>query len=138
MARIKHIAIFSEDAPKLAAFYAEVFGMTVTSGTQGDMWVSDGYMNFALLQRKSSASPVVGINHFGIELDPSEKEAVYARLTQMGLPPADPRGNSTTVRPFVEDASKDIDGNRFDLTTGMRDIDDEKARTDERLAREKV
>jgi catechol 2,3-dioxygenase-like lactoylglutathione lyase family enzyme len=133
MSRIKHIAIFCEDAPKLAAFYAEVFGMKVEPGTQGDMWLTDGYLNLALLQRKSAASPAAGINHFGFELDPSERAAVYEKLEQMGLAPADPRGNSTTVRPFVEDASKDPEGNRFDLTTGMRDISEEKARTDARI-----
>ena len=135
MARIKHIAIFCENAPELARFYAEVFGMKVEPGTQGDMWLTDGYLNFALLQRKSDASPAVGINHFGFELEPSERDAVYQKLEKMGLKPADPRGNTTTVRPFVEDASKDPEGNRFDLTTGMRDIADETERTNARIAR---
>ena len=47
-------------------------------------------------------------------------------------PPFDPRADNPTVdRPFVEDAAYDPDGNRFDLSTGKRDMDSEKARMEE-------
>ena len=47
MARIQHIAIFSDDPEKLAEFYSEVYGMQVSGRSKGDVWVTDGYMNAA-------------------------------------------------------------------------------------------
>ena len=134
MARIKHIAIFTEDANKLAQFYVDVFGMKITGESQGDVWVTDGYMDMALLKRKRATAPKVGIHHWGFTLDPDEKAEVYKKLTARGFPPDDPRAEDPTIdRPFVEDKGLDIDGNRFDLTTGKRDMDEEKRRTQERL-----
>ena len=64
---------------------------------------------------------------FGFTLDAEEKPAVYEKMTQLGLKPWDPRvENPSIVRPYVEDAGKDIDGNRFDLTLGKREMDEEK------------
>jgi catechol-2,3-dioxygenase len=42
-ARIRHIAIFSDDPARLARFYVDVFGLTVTGESQGDVWVTEGY-----------------------------------------------------------------------------------------------
>lgn len=55
----------------------------------------------------------LGLNHFGITLDPEEKPGVYQRLEEMGhsaiKPPPD--------RSYVEDYCKDVDGNKFDPST---------------------
>jgi len=41
----------------------------------------------------------------------------------------DPRAEDPSVdRPFVEEAALDPDGNHFDLSTGMRDIETERAK----------
>lgn len=135
MAKIKHIAIFSDNPAKLAAFYCEVFGMTVTGESQGDVWVTDGYMDVALIRRKSERAPKPGIHHWGFTLAEDEKPAVYEKLVAQGLPPSDPRVEDPTIdRPYVEDKGHDPDGNRYDLTTGKREMDIEKARTRKRLA----
>jgi predicted enzyme related to lactoylglutathione lyase len=133
-ALIKHIAIFSENPARLAKFYGEVFGLKVTGESQGDVWVTDGYVDMALLSRKNAKSPKVGIHHWGFTVSQDAKPGIYATLRAMGLPPSDPRVEDPTIdRPYVEDKGHDIDGNRFDLTTGKRDMDAEKARTRERL-----
>jgi catechol 2,3-dioxygenase-like lactoylglutathione lyase family enzyme len=114
MARIRHIAIFSDDPEHLADFYAEVFGMEVKGRSEGDgsVWMTDGYMDIALLKRSSELSPE-GVHHFGVTIDAQEKEGVYRRLKErdawvMKPPPG---------RPYVEDAAKDADGNKFDIST---------------------
>ena len=114
MARIRHLAIFSDDPERLADFYVDVFGMEIKGKSEGDgsVWLSDGYMDIALLRRRSELAPE-GVHHFGITIEPSEKEGVYQRLRArdawlMKPPPG---------RPYVEDAAKDADGNKFDIST---------------------
>jgi catechol 2,3-dioxygenase-like lactoylglutathione lyase family enzyme len=122
MAKIRHIAIFTDDPDKLAKFYVDVFGMTKTHETEASaesgrsVWITDGYMDVAIIHPFSEKSPR-GVNHFGFTLDASEKAGIYQRLTDYGrapyLPPSD--------RPYIEDAARDLDGNKFDLsTTGLR------------------
>src|ERR1700722_11439285 len=114
MARIRHIAIFSDDPENLAKFYVDVFGMEIKgrSDDAGSVWMTDGYMDIALLRRNHELAPE-GVHHFGITIDPSEKAGVYLRLKEhdafvMKPPPG---------RPYVEDAVKDADGNKFDIST---------------------
>jgi hypothetical protein len=128
MARIKHLAIISEDPEKLAGFYADIYGLTITGRSQGDVWVTDGYMDIALIHQKNVKKPK-GLFHFGFTIDPAEKPGIYDKMTQLGLAPFDPRGDNPDLdRPFVEDAGYDIDGNRFDISVGMRDMEEEKAK----------
>lgn len=127
MASIRHIAIFSDNPAKLAEFYVDVYGMKITGESQGDVWITDGYMDVALIMRKTETSPKAGIHHFGFTLVPEEKEGVYNKMKKRDLTPWDPRAeNPTIVRPFVEDAGRDPDGNRFDLSTGKREMEIEK------------
>jgi predicted enzyme related to lactoylglutathione lyase len=131
--KIKHIAIFSDDPSRLAKFYGEVFGLKTTGSSQGDVWVTDGYIDVALISRKRANAPR-GIHHWGFTLSEDTKPGVYQKLTERGLPIKDPRAEDPTIdRPYVEHAGYDIDGNRYDLTTGKRDMDVEKARTQARL-----
>ena len=129
MAKIRHIAIFSDDPERLAEFYTEIYGMRVTGRSQGDVWITDGYMDVALILRKHAKSPPPGLNHFGFTLEPEEKDLVYEKMIGRGLKPFDPRAdNPRSDRPFVEEAARDPDGNRFDLSLGMRDMETEAAR----------
>ena len=126
MAKIRHIAIFSDNPKQLAEFYTRIYGMKITGESQGDVWVTDGYMDVALISRKREGAPK-GLHHFGFMLDEAEKPFVYAEMTKLGLAPTDPRADGLGVdRPFVEDKGEDLDGNRFDLTLGKRDMEDEK------------
>ncbi len=129
MATIRHIAIFSDDPEKLAEFYSDVYGMTITGRSKGDVWVTDGYMDVALIYRRQADMPK-GLNHFGFTIDPAEKPAIYAKMATRGLAPYDPRRDNLQVdRPFVEDAAHDPDGNRFDISAGKRDMEAEKKRS---------
>ena len=133
--KIKHIAIFSDDPSRLAKFYGEVFGLRTTGESQGDVWVTDGYVDVALISRKRANAPR-GIHHWGFTLSEDAKPVIYSMLNARGLPIKDPRAEDPTIdRPYVEHAGYDIDGNRYDLTTSKRDMDVEKARTRERLSR---
>jgi catechol 2,3-dioxygenase-like lactoylglutathione lyase family enzyme len=134
-ALIQHIAIFSENPARLSKFYVDVFGLKITGESQGDVWVSDGYVDVALISRKNAKAPRPGINHWGFTVRADAKPGIYAKLRALGLPPRDPRAENPAIdRPFVEDAAHDIDGNRYDLTTAKRDMAVEKTRTRERLA----
>jgi len=134
MAKIRHIAIFSDDPENLSKFYVKVFGMKVKgkSDTGGAVWMTDGYMDIALLKRSNELAPE-GLHHFGITLEAGEKDGVYKRLKEadawlMKPPPG---------RPYVEDACKDADGNKFDISTsevkveGDRTIMKDQKRVDE-------
>jgi catechol 2,3-dioxygenase-like lactoylglutathione lyase family enzyme len=86
MARIKHIALSSEDPAKTAAFYQEVFGLTelrrqpADSGAEG-VWLTDGYIYFAVLKHGSHEAPhmgegpstVPGVHHIGFYVDDLEE-----------------------------------------------------------------
>ncbi|MBV8534259.1 MAG: VOC family protein, partial [Alphaproteobacteria bacterium] len=113
MAKIRHIAIVAKDPEKLAEFYADVYGMQITGRSQGDVWVTDGYMDVAVIHENNIKKPV-GINHFGFTIEADEKPAIYEKMKQRGLAPFNPRSDNPDLdRPFVEDAAYDIEGNRF-------------------------
>jgi catechol 2,3-dioxygenase-like lactoylglutathione lyase family enzyme len=135
MARIKHIAIFSDNPRKLAEFYRDTFGMEIAGGEDGGQcWVTDGYMNVALLPRRLETSPK-GIHHFGFTVEQDEKPAIYEKMTALGLKPFDPRQpGEDFVRPLIEDAAHDIEGNKFDLTThGLKPVTTVKKETAEEV-----
>jgi len=88
MAKIRHIAIFAEDPKTLADFYVRIYGMKITGESQGDVWVTDGYMDVALIRRKREGAPK-GIHHFGFTLEPEEKPFVYAEMKKMFGPKKD-------------------------------------------------
>jgi catechol 2,3-dioxygenase-like lactoylglutathione lyase family enzyme len=124
--KIKHIALFTERPDVLADFYCDVLGMTLTGVTgRGAHWVTDGYVNFALLFKRNEEQPK-GINHFGFIIDPDAKPEIYRMLDDRGIEIFQP--GTKTDRPFVEDGALDIEGNRFDLTVALRKIDEEMAR----------
>jgi predicted enzyme related to lactoylglutathione lyase len=121
---IRHIAIFSENPTELAKFYGDVFGIGVTGVDDlGNAWVTDGYMDIALLRRRYEKAPPVGINHWGFTVDAAEKPALYARMKKYGIEPYSPYVDAPEAhRPYAEDAVKDPDGNRFDVSSGMREV----------------
>src|SRR5215470_12153832 len=56
MPKIRHLAVICMDPEKLAQFYCDVFEMKVvarsTRNGQGNVFLTDGYMNLALLSQK--------------------------------------------------------------------------------------
>ena len=84
-AHIRHIAVMAEDPPKLAEFYAAIFGMHDVLRRPGDrraVYISDGYINLALLPNhtEESRGKPAGINHFGFHVDDLDAslKAAYA------------------------------------------------------------
>ena len=80
MAKIKHIAISTQDVEQTARFYREVFGLEevgkVDSPGASGYYLSDGDINIAILNFKSDAVAGVergkqwsGIHHVGFQVD---------------------------------------------------------------------
>ncbi len=82
MARIKHIALHTEDPAATAEWYKKVFSLDelrrtpVASGADG-VWLTDGYIYFAVLKIGSDEAPnlgegpstVKGVHHIGFYVD---------------------------------------------------------------------
>jgi len=79
MARIKHIAISSQDPEKTATFFIDVFGLERIGKIERDdaqgYYLSDGNVNIAVLKYKDDSAAgefgadYSGIHHIGFEVD---------------------------------------------------------------------
>ncbi len=56
MTRIKHIAIRTPDPEKTAAFYKDVFGLKEVGQARTGFYLSDGYINLAILKSRDQTS----------------------------------------------------------------------------------
>ena len=93
MAKIKHIALSTQDVDKTAKFYIDVFGMKEIAridspGARG-YYLSDGDLNLAILNFRNDAVAGVergkdwsGIHHIGFQVE--SLEAIAERLAQVG------------------------------------------------------
>ena len=119
MARIKHIALASEDPAKTAAFYMDNFGLAelrrepADTGADG-VWLSDGYIYFAILKvgnpdvTTTLAPGATGtVDHIGFYVDDLEEscEAVEKagsikcdNSSEMNRKYADPDGIMLDIR----------------------------------------
>mgnify|MGYP003989828797 CR=1 FL=1 len=111
MAKMRHLAIVTTDPDKLAKFYVDVFGLEIQQrADSGNIFMTDGYLNIALLTNKAEGKPS-GLNHFGFHID--DMADITAKLETAGVPapakrPAD--------RHYAEMRAFDPDGNNFDLS----------------------
>jgi glyoxylase I family protein len=98
MARIRHIAISTQDVDKTARFYIDVFGLKqvgrVDSPGARGYYLSDGEINLAILNFKTDAVAGVergkawsGIHHIGFQVE--SLEAISERLGEAGSEPRD-------------------------------------------------
>jgi len=63
MPRIKHIALTTKDPARVAAFYQNAFGMQeIRRAPNGAVFLTDGYINLAILNWKTEKSADVGAN----------------------------------------------------------------------------
>lgn len=72
-ARIRHVAIATDDPPKLAQFYAATFGLHEVfrrDWERGAVYLSDGHVNFAVLPNfgTEARSNRSGIDHLGFQV----------------------------------------------------------------------
>ena len=92
MARIKHIAIRTQDVEKTAALYREAFGLQQVGLGQNGIYLSDGHLNIAVLkfQSGSDGEPLrLGIDHVGFQVE--DVDATLARINSLGGKPASER-----------------------------------------------
>ncbi len=72
MARLRHVAIRTGDVAKTAAFYKEAFDLQEVGKGRSGVYLSDGYVNLAILNLRTPTSPA-GVEHFGFQVDDLEK-----------------------------------------------------------------
>ena len=90
MAKIKHIAIRTPDPEKTADFYKKVFDMEEVGKAGSGVYLSDGYLNLAILQSKDQGngeSPrdvpgYAGIDHLGFLVE--DVDGTCAKLEEAG------------------------------------------------------
>ena len=98
MAKIRHIALSTQDPDKTAKFYIDVFGLKqvgrVDSPGASGYYLTDGDINLAILKFKSDAVAGVergkawsGIHHIGFEVE--SLEDITAKLAAAGSKPRD-------------------------------------------------
>lgn len=89
MSKIKHIALTTQDPDKTAAFYKEAFGLQeIRRSPNGAVFLTDGYLNLAILNWKTEKDADVGANgpnfsgihHVGFEVD--DLDAACEQLTK--------------------------------------------------------
>ena len=123
MAKIRHIAIWTDNPDELSKFYVDTFGMTIQqplmSSPESGSWVflTDGYIHLALISPANRRGKPNGINHFGFTVDSEERQIILQKLQAHGIEARQcPPDN-----PYVEDRVHDIHGNPIDVSsTGLR------------------
>ena len=101
MARIKHIAIRTPDPEKTAAFYKDVFGLKEVGQARAGVYLSDGYINLAILRSRTEdtgegprdGAGYAGIHHLGFMVDDIDDAC-----RKLDLAGATPMTNHTDVR----------------------------------------
>ena len=63
MARIKHIALTTQNPAKVATFYKDALGLKeIRRSPSGAVFLTDGYINLAILNWKTEKDADVGAN----------------------------------------------------------------------------
>ncbi len=127
MVRIKHIAIRTPDPEKTAAFYKEVFGLEEVGLARSGYYLSDGYINLAILKSSDEGtgdSPrevpgYAGIDHLGFQVDNLEEicqklENAGARATNQRVDMVHPSG--TQAQSYYELKYRGPDSQIIDIT----------------------
>src|SRR5947207_15115248 len=110
-AKIKHIAIVSDQYALEGRFYEAVFGMRTAADKRPEraVTVSDGYVGLNINPRK--AGRAAGLDHFGLEVQ--DADAALDRLARHAGANAVRR---PSTRPFAGISANDPDGNVFDVS----------------------
>jgi methylmalonyl-CoA/ethylmalonyl-CoA epimerase len=98
------------DVPKLADFYKNVFGLQEVSRGKRSIYLSDGYINMAILPAADGSEG--GIHHFGFEVEDVQK------MAESAVDAGAQQGPSNLPRDgrFAEVFIKDPSGQRVDLS----------------------
>jgi catechol 2,3-dioxygenase-like lactoylglutathione lyase family enzyme len=112
MAKIRHIAFYSEEPEKAAEFYTRAFDLKrVRTSPSGSVFLSDGYINLALLKSKAG-EPKSGIHHFGFQVESVPAAVERLREIRKDIKIVEPHADVT----FAEYKVDDPDGNPFDIS----------------------
>ena len=90
MPRIKHIAIRTPDPEKTAQFYVNVFGLEEVGKAGSGLYLSDGYINLAILKSIDEGNGesvrdlagYAGIDHLGFMVE--DMDDIQAKLEAEG------------------------------------------------------
>jgi catechol 2,3-dioxygenase-like lactoylglutathione lyase family enzyme len=80
MAKLRHIALYAEDAIAAAHFYRDAFEMEIVRESANACSLTDGIMNVTIIRAREGFPP--GIHHFGMWVDDLEKG--QARAVEAG------------------------------------------------------
>jgi catechol 2,3-dioxygenase-like lactoylglutathione lyase family enzyme len=107
---IRHIALYTPNPQRLANFYCQILDMKEIERTnRSSIFVSDGYLNLALLYQR--AEEPLGVNHFGFHVRSNEE--MRARAEKAGVPAGARRPDRI---PFAEYRVHDPEGNGIDIS----------------------
>jgi catechol 2,3-dioxygenase-like lactoylglutathione lyase family enzyme len=111
-AKIKHLAIISDNYTLLSRFYEALFGMRTSKSPRPESAVAigDGYVGMNIIPQKLGRQ--AGLEHFGLEVEDVEK--IGARLREKY--PAVQLIKRPTNRPFAGISTHDPEGYVFDLS----------------------
>ena len=109
-AKLKHIALVSDNYATQGKFYEAAFGMRTAADPRPEraVTVGDGYVGLNINPRKPGRP--AGLDHFGLEVE--EVAPVLARLKKHGVEVV----KRPSTRPFAGISTHDPDGNIFDLS----------------------
>jgi catechol 2,3-dioxygenase-like lactoylglutathione lyase family enzyme len=116
MARIRHIAILTEDVEKLVNFYTSAFGLKIVQGIGTATYLSDGHINLAIIPigpEREIEGPHLkpGLDHFGFEVENvASVREICKDLDGAGEVDKRPPDREAEYR------LRDPDGNRIDLS----------------------
>ena len=127
MAKLRHIALATNDPVKTAAFYSQAFGFKEVGrvgspdspkGIAWGIYLSDGTLNLAVLKFKNvdqlgKGLDYVGIHHFGVLVD--DLEGTAAKLEALGAPCFMKQEAGATAQ-FFETKFRGPDGVVFDVS----------------------
>jgi catechol 2,3-dioxygenase-like lactoylglutathione lyase family enzyme len=107
---VRHIALYTPNPQRLANFYCSILDMREVDRTdRGSLFISDGYINVALLLQRREEP--LGLNHFGFHV--KNNEEMRLRAERAGVRPGAKRPSRI---PFAEYRVHDPEGNGFDIS----------------------
>ncbi len=127
MPRIKHIAIRTPDPEKTAEFYINVFGLEEVGKAGSGLYLSDGYINLAILKsidqgNEESVRDVAGyagIDHLGFMVE--DMDEIKEKLEKEGARPMNMRidvggGHAGEGRGYYEEKYRGPDEQVVDVS----------------------
>ena len=120
MAKLRHLAIATDDPDKTAEFYKQAFGLREVGPIDGELargyFLTDGTVTFAILKFKSDqlgrGMDYVGLHHIGFVVE--DLDEAGQRLESLGAPCFMPKPENTSS--FFEVKHRGPDGVVLDIS----------------------